>query len=140
MKKLVNLSNRTIKEWDSVSLPGKVEYDIRMYDEKIEGNRSLPHFERHLSVAYDNDNLYATNIRKYYVKGYHIVSKKETEFCDLPTKYQKAVTDFFRCVDKDGGTVFGGCFNVLKNEAKIDSVFVSSTGVMIIDVSLYIGK
>ena len=139
MKKLVNLSNRTVKEWDSVSLPGKVEYDVRMYDREIDGNRSIPHFERHLSVAYDNDTLYATNIRKYYVKGYHIVAKKETDFCDLPTKYQKAITDFFRCVDKDGGTVFGGYLHTLKTEAKIDSVFVSSSGVMIIDVSLYIG-
>ena len=140
MKKLVNLNNRTVKEWDSIVLPGKVEYDIRMFDKKIEGNHSTPHFEHHVSVAYDNNNLYATNIRKYYVKGYHTVSKKETDFCDLPNKYQKAVTDFFRCVDKDGGTVFDGCFNVCQNEAKIDSVFVGSTGVIIINISLYVGK
>ena len=140
MKKLVNLSNRTIKEWDSVALPGKVEYNIRMYDKKIDGNHSVPHFERHLSVAYDNNNLYATNIRKYYVKGYHTISKKETDFCDLPNKYQKAVTDLFHYTDEEGGTIFSGCFNVCQNEAKIDSVFVSSTGVMIIDISLYIGK
>ena len=139
MKKLVNLNNRTVKEWDSVTLPGKVEYDIIMCDEKIEGNRSVPHFERHLSVAYDNDTLYATNIRKYYMKGYHIVSKQENDFCDLPIKYQKAITNFFRCVDKDGGTVFGGFFLALKNTAKIDSVYVSSTGVTIIDITLYIG-
>ena len=139
MKKLVNLNNRTVKEWNSVSLPGKVEYDIRMYDEKVEGNRFIPRFERHLSVAYDNDNLYATNIRKYYVKGNHIVSKQETDFCDLPNKYQKAVTNLFAYMDKDGGTVFGGYLHTLKNEAKIDSVFVSPTGVIIIDVSLYIG-
>ena len=139
MKKLVNLNNRTVKKWDSVSLPGKVEYDLRMYDEEVEGNRSVPHFERHLSVAYDNGILYATDIRKYYVKGYHIVSKQETDFCDLPNKYQKAITDFFRCVDKDGGTVFDGYLHTLKTEAKIDSVFVSPTGVMIIDVSLYVG-
>lgn len=140
MKKLVNLNNRTVKEWDSITLPGKVEYDLRMYDEKIEGNRSIPHFERHLSVAYDNDTLYATNIRKYYVKGYHIVSKQETNFCDLPNKYQKAITKLFSHMDKDGGTIFGGYLHTLKNEAKIDSVFVSPTGVIIIDVSLYIGK
>ena len=140
MKKLVNLNNRIVKEWDSVVLPDKVEYDIRMFDKKTEGNHSTPHFERHVSVAYDNNNLYATNIRKYYVKRSHIVSKKEIEFCDLPTKYQKAVTDFFRYVDKNGGMVFGGSFNVCQNEAKIDSVFVGSTGVIIIDVSLYIGK
>ena len=139
MKKLVNLNNRTVKEWDSVSLPGKVEYDIRMYDKKIDGNPSIPHFEHHMSVAYDNNNLYATNIRKYYVKGYHIVSKKENDFCDLPTKYQKAVTNLFAHMDEEGGTIFGGYLHTLKNEAKIDSVFVSSTGVMIIDISLYIG-
>ena len=135
MKKLVNLNNRTVKEWDSVALPGKVEYDLRMYDERIEGNRSVPHFERHLSVAYDNDTLYATNIRKYYVKGYHIVSKQENDFCDLPNKYQKAITNLFSHMDKDGGYL-----HTLKNEAKIDSVFVSPTGVTIIDISLYIGK
>ena len=140
MKKLVNLNNRTVKEWDSVVLPGKVEYDIRMYDKKIDGSRSVPHFERYLSVVYDNNNLYATNIRKYYMKGYHIVSRKETDFCDLPNRYQKAVTDFFRCVDKDGGTVFNGCLNAYQNEAKIDSVFVGTTGVIIINISLYVGK
>lgn len=139
MKKLVNLNNRTVKEWDSAALPGKIEYDIRMYDKKTEGNRSIPHFERHISVAYDNNNLYATNIRKYYVKGYHIVSKKEIDFCDLPNKYKKAVTDLFVHMDEDGGTIFSGYFNILQNEAKIDSVFVSSTGVTIIDISLYIG-
>ena len=140
MKKLVNLNNRTVKEWDSVVLPGMVEYNIRMFDKKIEGNHSTPHFERHISVAYDNNNLYATNIRKYYVKEYHTVSKKETDFCDLPTRYQKAVTDLFTHMDEDGGTIFSGYFNVCQNEAKIDSVFVGSTGVMIIDISLYIGK
>ena len=140
MKKLVNLNNRMVKEWDSVALPGKVEYDIRMFDKKIEGNHSTPHFERRMSVAYDNDNLYATDIRKYYVKEYHLVSKKEVNFCDLPTKYQKAVTDLFTYIDKDGGTIFSGYFDVCQNEAKIDSVFVSPTGVTIIDISLYIGK
>ena len=140
MEKLVNLNNRTVKEWNSVSLPGKVEYALRMYDEKIEENHSVPHFERRLSVAYDNGTLYATNIRKYYVKGYHIVSKQETDFCDLPNKYQKAVTNLFELVDKDGGTIFSGFLHTLKNTAKIDSVFVSPTGVMIIDVSLYIGE
>ena len=139
MKKLINLKNRTIKEWDSVVLPGKVEYDIRMFDKKIEGNHSTPHFERRVSVAYDNNNLYATNIRKYYVKGYHTVSKKETDFCDLPNRYQKAVTDLFVHMDKDGGTIFNGCFNVLQDESKIDSVFVNSTGVIIINITLFIG-
>ena len=139
MKKLVNLNNRTVKEWDAVALPGKVEYGIRMFDKKIEGNHSVPHFEHRLTVAYDNINLYATDIYKDYVKGYHTVSKKEVEFCDLPNKYQKAITNFFRCVDKDGGTVFGGYLHTFKNEAKIDSVFVSPSGVTLIDVSLYIG-
>ena len=139
MKKLVNLNNRTVKEWDSITLPGKVKYDIRMYDKKIDGNRSIPHFERHMSVAYDNNNLYATNIRKYYVKGYHIVSKKEIDFCDLPNKYQKAVTDLFRHINGEGGTIFGGYFRTVLNKAKIDSVFVSPTGVVLIDVTLFIG-
>ena len=139
MKKLVNLNNRTVKEWDSTVLPGKVEYNIRMYDKKIEENHSVPHFERRLTVAYDNINLYATDIRKYYVKGYHIVSKKEVNYCDLPTKYQKAVTDLFIHMDEDGGTIFGGYFRTVLNKAKIDSVFVSSTGVVIIDMTLYIG-
>lgn len=139
MKKLVNLNNRTVKEWDCVALPGKVEYNIRMYDKKIEENHSVPHFERRLSVAYDNINLYATDIRKNYVKGYHIVSKKEINYCDLPNKYQKAVTDLFVHIDKEGGTIFGGYFRTVQNKAKIDSVFVSSTGVVIIDMTLYIG-
>lgn len=139
MKKLVNLNNRTVKEWDSVSLPGKVEYNIRMYDRKIEENHSVPHFERRITVAYDNINLYATDIRKYYVKGYHIVSKKEVNYCDLPNKYQKAVTDLFVHMDEDGGTIFGGYFRTVLNKAKIDSVFVSSSGVVIIDMTLYIG-
>lgn len=139
MKKLVNLNNRTVKEWDSVALPGKVEYNIRMYDRKIEENHSVPHFERRLTVAYDNSNLYATNIRKYYVKGYHTVSKKEVNYCDLPNKYQKAVTDLFVHIDKEGGTIFGGYFRTVLNKAKIDSVFVSSSGVVIIDMTLYIG-
>lgn len=139
MKKLVNLNNRTVKEWDCVALPGKVEYNIRMYDRKIEENHSVPHFERRLTIAYDNINLYATDIRKYYVKGYHIVSKKEVNYCDLPTKYQKAVTDLFVHMDEDGGTIFGGYFRTVLNKAKIDSVFVSSSGVVIIDMTLYIG-
>ena len=139
MKKLVNLNNRTVKEWDSVALPGKVEYNIRMYDEKIEENHSVPHFERRLTVAYDNINLYATDIRKYYVKGYHIVSKKEVNYCDLPNKYQKAVTDLFVHMDEEGGTIFGGYFRTVLNKAKIDSVFVSSSGVVIIDITLFIG-
>ena len=139
MKKLVNLKNRTVKEWDSVALPGKAEYTVTIYDRKIEGNRSVPHFEYRLSVAYDNGDLYATNIRKYYVKGYHIISKKETDFCDLPNKYQKAITDFFRHIDEEGGTIFSGYFNILKNKAKIDSVFVSPSGVVLIDTTLFIG-
>ena len=139
MKKLFNLNSRTIKEWDSVSLPGKVEYTITIYDRKIEGNRSVPHFEYRLSVAYDNINLYATNICKNYVKGFHTVSKKEVNYCDLPNKYQKAVTDLFRHMDEEGGTIFGGYFRTVLNKAKIDSVFVSPTGVVLIDVTLFIG-
>ena len=139
MKKLVNLNNRTVKEWDSVALPGKVEYTITIYDRKIEGNRSVPHFEHRLSVAYDNTNLYATNIYKDYVKNYHTVSKKEVNYCDLPNKYQKAVTDLFRHMDEEGGTIFGGYFRTVLNKAKIDSVFVSPTGVVLIDITLFIG-
>ena len=139
MKKLVNLNNRTVKEWDSVALPGKVEYTVTIYDRKIEGNRSVPHFEHRLSVAYDNTNLYATNICKNYVRGFHTVSKKEVNYCDLPNKYQKAITDFFRHIDEEGGTIFGGYFRTVLNKAKIDSVFVSPTGVVLIDVTLFIG-
>ena len=139
MKKLVNLKNRTVKEWDSIALPGKAEYTITIYDRKIEGNRSVPHFEHRLTVAYDNGDLYATNIYKNYVKGFHTVSKKEVNYCDLPNKYQKAVTDLFVHIDKEGGTIFGGYFRTVLNKAKIDSVFVSPTGVVLIDITLFIG-
>lgn len=140
MKKLVNLNNRTVKEWDSVVLPGMVEYSVRMFDRKINRNFSIPHFERSIKVSYDNKNFYISDIHIDYVKEYYTVSKKEIDFCDLPNKYQKAITDFFRYVDKNGGTVFGGLFPTFQNEAKIDSVYVGSTGGTMIDVSLYIGE